>query len=169
MNTRNKQVGRLSGKDFEKSGVSPDSSKFIKKNKPSISNKTLLIIAGGVAVLLLAYMFMSNISKSTTVDVEPQEFEKLAKGDDIVVLDVRSAFEFGGDKIAGAKNISFTSRDFKPTVEKFDKSKTYLVYCATGSRSVGAVSVLQALGFKSVYNLKGGIDEWKGAGKSVVK
>jgi rhodanese-related sulfurtransferase len=54
-------------------------------------------------------------------------------------------------------------------VEKFDKDKTYLVYCATGSRSVGAVSVLQALGFKKVYNLKGGIDEWKDAGKPVVR
>jgi len=86
-----------------------------------------------------------------------------------VILDVRSGFEFGGDKITGAKNISYTSGGFKSYVEKLDKSKTYLVYCASGSRSVGAVNTMKQMGFENVYNLKGGIEHWKSAGMPVVR
>jgi rhodanese-related sulfurtransferase len=132
-------------------------------------NNKIIIAAIVIAALILIYKFFLSGPGSTTVDVEPEKFAELTKEKDVVILDVRSAFEFGGDKIAGAQNISYTSSGFKPYIEKLDKSKTYLVYCASGSRSVGAVSNMQKMGFEKVYNLKGGIEHWKSEKKPVVR
>ncbi|MCC7159795.1 MAG: rhodanese-like domain-containing protein [Ignavibacteria bacterium] len=157
---RDKQVKRVEG--GKPAG-------FLKPRTSPVSNKVLLILAVCVILLLIGWKFFFNGAKSTAVDIDPAKFEELSKQPEAFVLDVRSGFEFGGDKIAGAKNISFTSKDFKQEAEKLDKDKTYLIYCATGSRSAGAVSVLKALGFTKIYNLKGGIDNWKDAGKPVVR
>lgn len=138
-------------------------------NKMKMNNKAFGILVVAIIALLFGYKYFFDGPKATSADVEPSKFEELTKQPDVVILDVRSAFEFGGDKIAGAQNLSFTSKDFKSQVEKFDKSKTYLVYCASGSRSVGAVSTMQAIGFKNIYNLKGGIEHWKSEGKPVVR
>lgn len=132
-------------------------------------NNKIIIAAIVVVALILVYKFFLSGPKSTTADVESDKFEELTKEKDVVILDVRSAFEFGGDKIAGAQNISYTSSGFKPYIEKLDKSKTYLVYCASGSRSAGAVNNMQKMGFEKVYNLKGGIEHWKSEKKPVVR
>lgn len=132
-------------------------------------NNKIIIALIVVVALILVYKFFLSGPNSTTADVQLDKFEELTKEKDVVILDVRSAFEFGGDKIAGAQNISYTSSGFKPYIEKLDKSKTYLVYCASGSRSVGAVSNMQKMGFENVYNLKGGIEHWKSERKPVVR
>ncbi len=132
-------------------------------------NNKIIIAVAVIAALVLVYKFFLSGPKSTGADVEPAEFGDLTKEKDAVILDVRSGFEFGGDKINGAKNISYTSGGFKGYVEKLDKSKTYLVYCASGSRSAGAVNTMKQMGFEKVYNLKGGIEHWKSAGMPVVR
>lgn len=132
-------------------------------------NNKIIIAAVVVVALILIYKFFLSGPKSTTADVEPEKFAELTKEKDVVILDVRSGFEFKGDKITGAQNISYTSSGFKSYIEKLDKSKTYLVYCASGSRSAGAVNNMMGMGFENVYNLKGGIDNWKSAGKPVVR
>jgi rhodanese-related sulfurtransferase len=129
----------------------------------------IIIAVSIIAALVLVYKFFLSGPKPTGADVDPAEFEELIKDKDAVILDVRSGFEFGGDKISGAKNLSYTSAGFKSNVEKLDKSKTYLVYCASGSRSAGAVNTMKQMGFEKVYNLTGGIDNWKSAGKPVVR
>ncbi|MCC6865602.1 MAG: rhodanese-like domain-containing protein [Ignavibacteria bacterium] len=133
-----------------------------------MNNKVIIVIAV-VAVLIFVYKFFLSGPKSIAEDVTSEKFSELAKEPGTVLLDVRSAFEFGGDKIHGAQNISYTSSGFKQYIEKLDKSKTYLVYCATGSRSVGAVNQMKTLGFEHVYNLKGGISQWKSDNMPVVR
>jgi rhodanese-related sulfurtransferase len=50
-----------------------------------------------------------------------------------------------------------------------DKSKTYLVHCASGVRSVKACEQLGRLDFPRLYNLAGGFKAWAQAGKPVEK
>jgi len=133
-----------------------------------LNNKIIIAIVV-IAALVLVYKFFLSGPKSTGADIEPAEFSDLAKDKDAVIIDVRSGFEFGGDKITGAKNVSYTSGGFKSYVEKLDKDKTYLVYCASGSRSAGAVNTMKQMGFEKVYNLKGGMEHWKSAGMPVVR
>jgi phage shock protein E len=132
-----------------------------------MKNKLLIISVTAVALIFLVYNFFTAGPSEFSVD--PSKFEELAKEKDAVILDVRSKFEFGGDKIAGAKNISYSAPDFNSRVGQLDKDKTYLVYCATGSRSSGACRLMKEKGFKKIFNLAGGIEHWKSAGLPVTR
>ncbi|HBW86879.1 MAG TPA: hypothetical protein DEF82_09115 [Crocinitomicaceae bacterium] len=44
---------------------------------------------------------------------------------------------------------------------KFDKKKPLLVYCAAGGRSSKAIKNLSKAGFRKVYDLEGGFDDWR--------
>lgn len=77
-----------------------------------------------------------------------------------IILDIRTPQEFEAGKIYGAINIDFYSATFQKTLEKLDREKTYLIYCNSGNRSKAALGIMRNLGFQTVYELSGGIQEW---------
>lgn len=102
--------------------------------------------------------------------VNAEQAEKvIQETKDVVVLDIRTADEFKRGHIKGAKNIDFYADDFKAQVDKLDKSKTYVVHCASGGRSTMCLPVLKELKFQSIYHLDGGFKAWDKAGKPVEK
>jgi phage shock protein E len=102
-------------------------------------------------------------------DADVAEWEKLRSNTNNVVLDVRTEAEFASGHIPGAVHIDIRSKDFAETVGKLDKSKTYLVHCASGARSAKACKQMQNQGFKETVNLLGGIVAWEEAGNKSVK
>jgi thioredoxin 1 len=79
-----------------------------------------------------------------------------------VILDVRTENEYNEGHIAGAKWISWTSREFDNRVtSELDPSQPVLVYCRSGKRSAAASEKLVSLGFSDVRNLKGGVLSWQ--------
>ena len=77
------------------------------------------------------------------------------------ILDVRTANEVAQGKIQGSLNIDYFKADFMEIAKsKLDKNKPVLVYCAAGGRSASAAKDLKKAGFKSVYDLEGGYDNW---------
>jgi thioredoxin len=110
--------------------------------------------------------FLCSFAQFQSVSVD--EFEKQlinAKGNQLI--DVRTPQEFEKYRITGAKNIDFRSPDFQKEIEKLDKNKPVLIYCLAGPRSKAALDVFQKAGFKTVYELSGGINAWSKAGKSI--
>jgi len=103
------------------------------------------------------------------VNVGVAEFAKLREKRDSVVLDVRSAEEFQSGHIPGALNVDVNSSGFREKIAKLDKSKTYLVHCAAGVRSVKACKILAPLKFEKLVNLEGGFNAWEKAGQPVEK
>jgi rhodanese-related sulfurtransferase len=97
------------------------------------------------------------------------EFARMAADKQNVILDVRTAREFSAGHIPGAKNLDVTAADFEEKAAALDKSRTYLVHCATGVRSVRACEKLGRLDFPKLYNLPGGFKAWVKAGKPVEK
>jgi phage shock protein E len=73
-----------------------------------------------------------------------------------VVLDVRTPTEFGIRHVKTALNVDFYSKSFEDMLGKLDRKRTYLVYCASGSRSRRASAVMQKLGFLEVLNVSEG-------------
>lgn len=134
-----------------------------------MNTKNVLIALAVIIVLFAIWKIFFSNKVPAGASLDPNDFEEKTKESGVVLLDVRSNFEFGGDKIAGAKNISFTGGDFQTKIDKFDRNTTYLVYCLSGSRSAGALNTMKAMGFTNVYHLKGGIENWKSAGKPVVR
>ncbi len=87
--------------------------------------------------------------------------ELLEKQPGCMIIDVRTPDEYEASHIADAVNIDLSSRAFLETIEKFDRTGTYLVCCRRGGRAARAVRMMRELGFTTVYNLSGGIDNWK--------
>lgn len=80
---------------------------------------------------------------------------------DLIILDVRTPEETAQGIIKGAVIIDIARNDFKTKVSKLDKTKPILVYCKAGGRSSTATEIMEELGFKKLYNLTDGYDEWK--------
>jgi rhodanese-related sulfurtransferase len=96
----------------------------------------------------------------------------VAKGNTLVV-DVRDPSEIEkSGKIAGAVNVPRGMLEFRADPEtpyhdkNFDKTKTLIVYCASGGRSALSGKVLKELGYDHVYNL-GAFKDWADSGGSV--
>lgn len=101
--------------------------------------------------------------------VDATEAEKLIADKKVVVLDVRNPAEYASGHIQGSTNLDIHGKDFQTKLAEMDKDQPYLVHCAVGMRSAKACSIMSNLGFKNVYDLKGGLDAWKKAGKPLVK
>lgn len=123
-------------------------------------------------------MGCSKKTDSTDVQVSPDaiisetisavEFQKRISEDaNGVLLDVRAPDEVAGGKIEGAVNIDFRSPDFAEKVKQLDKSKTYYLYCAGGSRSSKAAELMKSNDFKKIYELDGGYNGWSSQGLPV--
>ncbi len=88
---------------------------------------------------------------------------QLINDSNAVIIDVRTEEEFSEGFIPGALNIDiYKGQGFVYLIEELDKSKNYYVYCKAGGRSAQACSIMNQLGFKSAFNLVGGIMKWQG-------
>src|SRR5579883_2254312 len=96
--------------------------------------------------------------------------EKLADdGQDIVLVDVREKLEWNEGHIPGALHVprGFLELQIEEAVP--DKSKTVVLYCAGGVRSLIAGSTLQQMGYDNVISMSGGFGQWKNNGYGFVQ
>ena len=85
------------------------------------------------------------------------------------IIDVRTHKEFHTGHIENAEVIDFYARDFIHNLKQLDKEKTYLLYCRSGNRSGKTLKLMKKLGFKSAYNMLGGMKAWTRAKFPVIK
>lgn len=96
-------------------------------------------------------------------NITQQEWEaQVAEDKNAVILDVRTEQECSQGMLNNAQCLDIFEREyFISSLEKMDKQKSYYVYCRSGQRSAGACQIMEQMGFKSVYNLIGGIMNWR--------
>lgn len=100
----------------------------------------------------------NNPDIASVQDVVAEELDK--KRSDVVLIDVRQPDEFTGElsHIPGATLIPLGA--LPEQISKLSKDKTIVFVCRSGGRSARATAIAQENGFKSVYNLKGGMLRW---------
>lgn len=105
--------------------------------------------------------------------ITPSQAKEMIAHNNALVIDVRDAPEVEkSGKIAGALNVSRGMLEFRadpdsPYHDKsFDRSKTLIVYCASGGRSALSGKVLKDMGYAQVYNL-GAFKDWAESGGPV--
>lgn len=94
--------------------------------------------------------------------------ERLARGEPPLLLDVREPGEFAALHIAGAVNVprgvleQACEWDYDATVPALaaGRAREIVVVCRSGTRSLLAADVMQALGFERVSSLKTGLRGW---------
>ena len=88
--------------------------------------------------------------------------DHLAKGDGLVVLDVRNDDEFQAGHVPGARFIM--GGYLAERLSELPRDAEIVVACRSGHRSTVAASVLLRAGFSKVGNLAGGLNAWREAG-----
>jgi sulfur-carrier protein adenylyltransferase/sulfurtransferase len=98
-------------------------------------------------------------TKVTEGEIEVTEVkEKLDRGDNFVLIDVREPHEYQICNIPAAKLIPLG--EVGKRLDELDPEADIVIHCKSGMRSARACGILKAAGFKHVRNMKGGILAW---------
>ena len=135
------------------------------KRKPVViaAVAVVLAIVGGAA----GYVFFGGPAASQASGSEACVFKSISPIEaksmietrgDLLLIDVRSPGEFNQGALPGSTLIPFW--DFTKGRYTLPKDKPILLVCAVGGRSLAVGQLLNAKGFREVYNLKGGLEAW---------
>ncbi|ERM83357.1 hypothetical protein P872_16060 [Rhodonellum psychrophilum GCM71 = DSM 17998] len=123
------------------------------------------------AFCMVVFFFISSSTfaqKETTV-LSPDKFEaKSNKGKKAVILDIRTPEEIAQGHIEGTDSADFLADDFEEKLSGMDKNKKYYVYCRSGKRTVSAAEKMQEMGFRKIFVLEGGLNNWIEQGNPIV-
>lgn len=116
----------------------------------------------------LSVIFLTVLSiacghaQSTDTKLSAKEFAKKVRNTtDAQIVDVRTPAEFKAGHIKDASNIDFSSNEFKSMAATLDKSKPVFIYCLSGGRSASAAKYLRSEGYTQIYEMPGGMMEWR--------
>ena len=140
-------------------------------SKMSLNSK----LAGGTIVLGFFALLIGNPSSNTTVKINEKDLavmvekgadnisveelaDRIVKGNiDFRLIDLRAEREYSEYAIPSSENIQIADL----TDGNLQRNQKIILYSDTGVRSVQGWFFLKAKGFKYVYMLHGGLNEWK--------
>ena len=94
-------------------------------------------------------------------DITIKELKQmLDNNEDIILVDVRTEGEYMQGHLKGAINIPHYEIEDRYKEITLDKNKKIVAICSLGARSTIAAKKLVALGYKNVYNVMGGMEQW---------
>jgi rhodanese-related sulfurtransferase len=95
--------------------------------------------------------------------------KKLTKESDYVLLDTRELIEFKVSKIENSIHVGYDNFNLDSIAAYIpNKQQKIVVYCSLGIRSEDIGEKLKEKGYTNVYNLFGGIFEWKNKGNIIL-
>ena len=100
------------------------------------------------------------VPTGTENHASPDEWHRMMKNDDPVVIDTRNSYEYEIGHFKGALNPQIEEfSEFPGWLKKMDlpKDKKVLIYCTGGIRCEKAILEMQEQGFSDVHQLDGGI------------
>ena len=87
---------------------------------------------------------------------------------EVILLDAREIEEYNVSHLEDAIHVGYDDFDLLETTKQLnDKQQTIVVYCSLGVRSEDIGEQLKKAGYTNIFNLFGGIFEWKNKGYSV--
>ncbi len=103
-------------------------------------------------------MILSKKIRKKDSHVEPQNWNKLIKNKETLVVDARKPFEYKVGSFQKAINPNIRNfRDFPKYLKKLKKNQPVAMFCTGGIRCEKASVYLEKNGFNNIYQLKGGI------------
>lgn len=93
------------------------------------------------------------------------EAEEMLRGSEVELVDVREPHEYQEGHLPGAKLIPVNSMLTRGS--ELPKDRDILFVCAVGQRSALACEMAAAHGLTRLYNIEGGTNGWREAGKPI--
>jgi rhodanese-related sulfurtransferase len=118
-------------------------------------------------IFVLSFCSCANETQTEIRVISPEEMQTLLELDDIQIVDVRTPEEYETGFINNSQNIDFKSPTFDEDINKLDKTKPVILYCRSGGRSARCSEKLKDAGFVKIYDLEGGITQWKFEGYDI--
>lgn len=113
-------------------------------------------------VVLVAFAACTSHKNSVGETISAADYyAKLQNTKTKQIIDVRTPTEMETGYIDGAILVDYNDENFGKEVDKLNKNIPTFIYCKAGGRSAEALQVLKNKGFKTVYNLEGGLMSWK--------
>lgn len=108
------------------------------------------------------------MAKKNIREISPEELQvKMDAREKILIIDVREADSHEEGHVPGAVNVQRGCLEMNIGDHATDPNQLIVTHCGGGGRSALAAETLQALGFKNVFSLAGGLGAWKAKGYSV--
>ncbi|KRF32066.1 MULTISPECIES: rhodanese-like domain-containing protein [Paenibacillus] len=85
--------------------------------------------------------------------------ERLDRGEQLAIVDVREDDEVAAGIIPGAKHIPLAQ--LPDRLSEIPQVEELILVCRSGNRSGRAISFLEAQGYKGLKNMTGGMLEWE--------
>lgn len=117
---------------------------------------------GGMAAWLEAGYDIAELPQIAPLELQA----RLAAGEPIHVLDVRTEAEWREGHVAGAQHLM--GGYVADEADSLPRDLPLAIICRSGFRSTVAASVLARAGFRQVLNVTGGLRNWRRAGLPVV-
>lgn len=132
---------------------------------------TILFLNGFPGILVSKELYAGEGIVKTQIEVKNisarQAKELIEEGNGVFILDVRTKAEYNEFHLKGANLIPI--QELEQNISKIPKDKKVIVHCAKGKRSATACELLKNKGLKELYNVEGGINQWKSEGYPVEK
>ncbi len=120
------------------------------------------VAKSGGGLLLLALACAACADAPSASEISQQELLAVVGTPGApLVLDVRSAEEFAGGHVPGARNVAFDQ--VAGRLDELGAAGEVVVYCESGRRAAKAAAVLEEAGF-TVRPLTGHMKAWREAG-----
>jgi rhodanese-related sulfurtransferase len=105
---------------------------------------------------------LASDAADRAMQIEPGELsERLAAGETVHLLDIRTREEFDAVKLPGAQ--LFTQEFMQEILANWSRTDLLVMYDHRGTRSMDAAAYFQGHGFENIKSLRGGIDAWSAA------
>lgn len=117
----------------------------------------------GLLLIITFVLFLVGCTSNGTRSYEnitTDEAKSMMTKKEVDILDVRTPEEYQEGHIPKAVNLPL--QDLENQVSTLDKNKTYVIVCRSGNRSGQASEILVSKGFSQIYNMEGGMLQWKG-------
>ena len=92
-------------------------------------------------------------------EIQVEEAAKMLDSGKALFVDVRDPASYEAAHIPGA--FFLNDSNVEEFVKKREKTKPVVVYCYHGHTSHGAAAYLTDQGFKEVYSVMGGFEQWR--------
>ncbi len=137
-----------------------------------MKNYSIILLIGIVGIFFGCQKSNSTAADTTTnakvktqegkfQKLDPLAFkQKLESLSNEQLVDIRTPEEFGAGHLADAVNYDFYESYFETQLTQLKQDQPVMIYCKSGGRSGKTFAKLKGMGFKEVYDMKGGYDRW---------
>ncbi len=110
---------------------------------------------------MTSYRELLQQVKSEIAEIDARQAQELIASDSPAIVDVREQAEWDEGHLPGAVHVPRGNLESRIEGAVPDRSRSVVVYCASGSRSAFAAKTLEELGYGNVFSLAGGFTDWK--------